>query len=76
MDSAIAVHQKGDLKMQIGQKVTSSYQGITGTVVGYSKPFMDIATIVVEYVTPVLGTADKTMVTRRTFLTTDFYADQ
>ena len=63
-------------KFQIGQKVTSTYQGITGVVISHEPPFMDHASIGVEYQALMLGKAVKYVTVSRSFLERDFSAAQ
>lgn len=59
-------------KFEIGQKVTSKYQGVTGVVISHEKAFGEHAAIGVEYQANMLGTTGKTITVSRKFLERDF----
>lgn len=59
---------------QIGQKVTSSYHGVTGTVVSHGKPFMGVPSITVEYKARAIYGDGHEVVLGRKYLESDFIA--
>ena len=59
---------------KIGQKVTSSYHDVTGTVASHGAPFMGIPSITVEYKARALYGECHEVVRSHKYLESDFIA--